>query len=318
MKRLLGILATALVLTTTGCGGDADAGDASSGKTLRIGVIGSKDTLNGPVGFLHSRHQLLPALKKEGFTKIEVFPFPNGPDLNQALVGGSLDLATYGDTPALVARGSGLDTRLVSLATVSLDASVLVRKDGPTSLAGLDGKKIGVQTGSYIHRYLLGALRDADVEPSELPHIYSTDIEAPLERGDIAAAAVPQANAEVLRAKGYRVIDHLAEDHPDYAGTSVTVSTGDFLGDHPAFAGTWRTLQNDAARQALADWNGYVEFALTLSDFPDDLIRSTIRRDQLPTEAFPGPGVGLLESTKEFLVEEGFVKKDFSVGKWRA
>jgi ABC-type nitrate/sulfonate/bicarbonate transport system substrate-binding protein len=34
--------------------------------------------------------------------------FANGPDLNEALSGGSLDVGIYGDTPALVGRAAGL------------------------------------------------------------------------------------------------------------------------------------------------------------------------------------------------------------------
>jgi NitT/TauT family transport system substrate-binding protein/sulfonate transport system substrate-binding protein len=320
LRRLLAssALLTALSLSATGCGGEATADSDGAKGTLRVGVIGSKAELTGPLGFLNSEKKLLPELGKLGFAKIEVFPFPNGPDLNQALVGGSLDVATYGDTPALVARGSGLDTRLISVASVDLDASIVVRKDGPRSLDDLRGKKVGVQTGSYIHRYLLGALRDADVEPSEVPHIYTTDIQAPLERGDIAAAAVPQVNAEVFASKGFRILDHLAEDHPDYAGTSVTVSTSTFLESHPEFAGTWQRLQKTAVADARSHWDAYTDFAVSLSDFPPDVVRPTIREDQLPDAAYPERGLALLASTKKFLVREKFVKKDFSVAEWKA
>ncbi|GGJ70623.1 ABC transporter substrate-binding protein [Streptomyces brasiliensis] len=320
VRRLLSAtaLAAALALAATGCGGKANADNSAPKKgTLRVGVIGSKAELTGPIGFLNSEKKLLPGLKAEGFDKIEVFPFPNGPDLNQALVGGSLDVASYGDTPALVARGSGLDTRLISMAAIDSDASIVVKKNGPKTLEDLQGKKIGVQTGSYIHRYLLGALQDAKVKPAEVVHIYNADIEAPLERGDIAAAAVPQANAEVFKSKGYQIIDHLLEDHPDYAGTNATVSTDKFLDAHPKFAATWQQLQNSGVKDARAHWSDYVDYSVALSGFPADLVRPTIRKEQLPDTAFPERGLALLESTKKFLVEQKFIKKDFSVDDWR-
>ena len=312
---LTALLPLALLTALTGCAESA-ANDDSEPGTLRIGVIGSKAELTGPVGYLHHQGELLPRLEELGFDDIEVFPFPNGPDLNQALVGGSLDVANYGDTPALVARGSGLETRLIAQAQVGNDASIVVRDDGPRSIEELAGQPISVQTGSYIHRYLLGALRDADVEPSEVLHIYTADTEGPLERGDVAAAAMPQVNAEVFVSKGYRTIDHLAEDHPDYAGTSATVSTDAFLSDHPDFAAAWQGWQDEGVRLARADFAGYQDFAVTLSDFPEELVRATTLEEHLPDGAFPERGLELLGGTKEFLVEEGFIEEDFDLEDW--
>ncbi|WP_223290925.1 ABC transporter substrate-binding protein [Streptomyces avicenniae] len=319
LRRLVTAIAVplALVAAATGCSAEAadDAG-GSGGNTLRVGVIGSRAQLSGPIGYLDEQGELLPALAEFGFDAIEVSPFPNGPDLNQALVGGSLDVASYGDTPALVARGSGLDTRLIALGLVGNDASIVVRDDGPRSIEELEGRPIAVQTGSYIHRYLLGALQDADVEPSEILHIYTTDTEGPLERGDIAAAAMPQVNAEVFEQRGYRVIDHLAEDHPDYAGTSATVSTGGFLDEHPGFASAWQDLQDEGVRLAKADFTAYQDYAVSLSDFPEELVRATTREDQLPDSAFPERGLELLTGTKEFLVQQDFIDEDFALDDW--
>ena len=80
-----------------GCGNAASGAPGESGGdwTLRIGTIGNKNRLTGPTGWLHEKNKLLSAAH---VMKIEVYTFPNGPDLNQALVGGKLDLASYGDT----------------------------------------------------------------------------------------------------------------------------------------------------------------------------------------------------------------------------
>lgn len=77
-------------------------------------MIGGGNRLTGPVGYLHAKGALAPLLAEAGVGDITVFSFPNGPDLNQALVAGELDLATYGVTPALVARGAGRPTRLIA------------------------------------------------------------------------------------------------------------------------------------------------------------------------------------------------------------
>jgi hypothetical protein len=186
-----------------------------------------------------------------GVTGVKVVTFPNGPDLNQALAAGELDVATYGDTPALVARGARQPTRLIAQAQINLDAGILSKKGGePASLADLAGKKVAVQTGSYIHRYLLGALGDAGIAPAEIIHIYSADVEAALERGDVDAAAVPIANVEALKAKGYPLIDLASKDHKQYLGTSATVVTERFLKAKPGIVTAWQNAQKEATTNA--------------------------------------------------------------------
>jgi ABC-type nitrate/sulfonate/bicarbonate transport system substrate-binding protein len=303
-----------------GCGGgEAAAGGEQAAFTLRIGTIGTGNKLTGPIGWWNSRQKLGPALSRLGVTDIKVVTFPNGPDLNQALVAGELDLASYGDTPALVARGAGQPTRLIAQASVNLDAGVLAKKNGgPASIRDLQGKKVAVQTGSYIHRYLLGALADAGVKPAQVIHLYATDTEAALERGDVDAAAVPAINYEVLKAKGYPGIDQASVDHPGYRGTSATVVTEKFLAAHRDIVATWQQVQRDSFKDAKANWAQYLAFAVTLVQFPPDLVRRTTLPEQLPDEPFTDAGLQLLEGTRGFLVEHKFVKKEFALADWIA
>ncbi|GII63807.1 hypothetical protein Skr01_38920 [Sphaerisporangium krabiense] len=313
------LLAAVLALSACGQAGAGDGAAASSGYTLRIGVIGSGNKLTGVFGYLQDKGKLLPLLTGAGVRKIEVYSFPNGPDLNQALVAGELDVASYGDTPALVARGAGQPTRLIAQSTVGIDAGVVTKKQGgPTSLAGLAGRKVATQKGSYIHRYLLGALGDLGVRPAEIVHIYNTDVEAALERGDVDAAAVPAANLELLRSKGYPVIDVASEDHPAYLGTSATVVPEAFLKDHAGLVPAWQAAQAEGTRQAKADWQGYLAFAEKVGGFPAEVTRKTTLASQLPEQPFTPQGLTLLENTKKFLVQQAFVKKDFAIDDWIA
>jgi ABC-type nitrate/sulfonate/bicarbonate transport system substrate-binding protein len=261
----------------------------------------------------------VPALSRLGVTDVKVVTFPNGPDLNQAIVAGELDLASYGDTPALVARGAGQPTKLIAQSSVNLDAGILAKKNGgPASIKDLQGRKIAVQTGSYIHRYLLGALADAGVKPAQIIHLYSTDTEAALERGDVDAAAVPAINFEVLKAKGYPGIDQASADHPGYRGTSATVVTEKFLAAHKDIVATWQQAQRDSFKDAKANWDEYLAFAVSLVQFPPDLVKKTTLREQLPDEPFTDAGLKLLDGTRVFLLENKFVKKEFSLDDWIA
>jgi ABC-type nitrate/sulfonate/bicarbonate transport system substrate-binding protein len=316
--RTLLTVALAGLLALAGCGGEPSAA-AGPGDTfeLRIGAIGNGNKLAGPIGYLNSRNGLVSALSAVGVSGIKVVTFPNGPDLNQALAAGELDVATYGDTPALVARGAKQPTRLIAQAQIRLDAGILAKKaGGPTSIAGLAGKKVAVQTGSYIHRYLLGALGDAGVKPAEIIHIYSSDVEAALERGDVDAAAVPIANVEALKAKGYPLITLASKDHPQYLGTSSTVVTEKFLAAKPGIVSAWQQAQRDATAEAKADWPGFLAYTVSINGFPPEIVEATTVAGQWPAEPFTPEGLALLKGTKEFLVQQKFIRTDFNLDDW--
>nr|WP_276514225.1 ABC transporter substrate-binding protein [Actinomadura citrea] len=258
-------------------------------------------------------------MKAAGITKIKVATFPNGPDLNQALAGGSLDIGQYGDTPALIGRGQGLPTRLLSLNSVRLDAAIVAKKDGgPASLKDLEGKRIGVQTGSYIHRYLLGALEQAGVKPKEIIHMYTPAIIAALEKNSIDAGGLVSADQAAQEKKGYKSIDIASRDHPDLLGTSVTVVTEKYLAGHKDIVQVWQKAETKAVQAAKADWPGYTAYVAKTGGYAADISIKTTLKDQLPDEPFPAEGLKLLEGTKAFLVQQALIKKGYTLDSWLA
>jgi ABC-type nitrate/sulfonate/bicarbonate transport system substrate-binding protein len=301
-----------------GCGSSAAGANSSGGWTLRIGTIGTKNQLTAPVGYLHAKGKLLPLLADAKVTAIEVYTFPNGPDLNQALLGGKLDLASYGDTPALVARGAGQPTRLIAQSNVANDAGIVTVKGGVNTLPALDGKTIATQKGSYIHRYLLGAVADLGIKPKEIVHVYATDTEAALEKKNVDAAAVPTNYAYAFQAKGYPLLEVAAKDRPRYLGTSAVVVTDVARTAHPGLVKAYQAAQREATRQAKANWDDYLAFNVKLGPFAHDIVARTVLPAQLPDTPFTDAGLTLLKGTKDFLVAQKLVQKDFSVDDWIA
>ena len=311
-------LATVAILAAgalTACSPSAAAGPSD---TIRIGYIGTTDKLTSTLGYQLSKGELVGELSALGVKNIETFPFANGPDLNQALAAGDLDVGLYGDTPAIVGKAAGQPTRLVGQSTINLDAEIVTKKGGPTSLEELNGQPIAVAKGSYMHRYLIGALADAKVTPSQILNIPTADTPAALAKGDIAAAALPIANAEALRAQGFPVIDQLVKDHPNYAGTSVEVVTQSYLDAHPNFVAVWQAAHKKAVIDAKSNWPDYLQFAHTLSKLPPAIIDATTSKDQLPEDSFTTDGLKLLQGTQNFLVDQKLAAKPFSVNDWIA
>jgi sulfonate transport system substrate-binding protein len=313
------ILAALLLLALAACG-SSGSGKKDGSITLRVGVInsGQAGKLTGPVGYLDSKNELLPELESLRVTKIEVATFPNGPDLNQALAGGSLDLGIYGDTPALVARGKKLPTRLISQAAVGQDAGIVTKKGGPASLKELEGKRIGVQVGSYIHRYLLGALNEAGVKPKEIINMYTPAIVAALEKGDLDAGGLVSANVEIERGKGLPVIDVASKDHPNLLGTSATVVTQNFLDKHPGIVKAWQSAQNKGGQEAKTHWDDYTGYLAQIGGYPPAVTKATTLRSQVPDQPFTEAGLKLLDGTKAFLVQQKLITADFTIDSWVA
>lgn len=331
-RRLLAaLLLTTALVAAAGCGdSDDDAGasptsdteSASPGPaddvTLRLGVIGN-GVFRGPLGYLHDRGELLPLLDGAGVTEIEVIPFTTGPDLNQALVAGELDVASYGDTPALVARASGQETQLIGQGSVAIDAAIVTPKSGGAeSLDDLEGEKVAVATGTYMHRYFLGVLDETGVTPGEVVNIPSLETEAALERGDVAAAAVTRAVAESLRLRGYPVISIGSEDNPDVLGTTAIVATESFLADNPDFVAAWQEAWRTAVETGRADWPGYQAFALEVGGYEPEVIEITEIEDLYPVEPFTDDGLELLEGTASFLYDSGFIPEEVDIDEWIA
>ncbi|ROZ84121.1 ABC transporter substrate-binding protein [Gordonia sp. OPL2] len=314
------VVALATAFAVVGCGSDTSStAERDVINTLRVGVIGSANVISGPIGFAHQRGELVEALKPLGVDKVEVFSFPNGPDLNQALIGGRLDVASYGDTPALVAKGSGLQTRLLAISQFNNDAGVVAKDPSIRTLSDLAGKKIGVPKGSYIDRYLQGALQEQGIDAT-LIHLYPADQEGPLNSGEIDGAAlpavIPSVSLQTFESKGFHLVDSVYRDHPDLAGTSATVSSEQFLAKHPAFGAAWQQLHAESVRYAKEHWNSYLDFEVGNSKAAPESIRAAANPDGYSEEPFPAAGVKLLQGTKAFLVSNNSVRTDFDLDDW--
>jgi len=291
--------------------------------TLRLGFISTNKNLNGPEGFASEKGKLAEVLKSYGVEKIELSAFPNGPPLNEAITGGSIDVGIYGDTPALVGKASGLPTRLINQSTLDLDAYIVTKQGGPASVADLEGKSVGVQKGSYIHRYLLGVLEQKGLAGKvNVTSLATTDADAALERGELDAYAAPIPIAYVLAAKGYPVIDQARRDHPDLVGSSVTAGTQAFLDAHPSFLTAWDKARQESLALVKADPKGFLQFQATAQNLPVDKLGGIDKLaeayplDSYPTEPLPARGKALLEGTKAFLLDQQLIKEDVSIDQW--
>ena len=150
-----------------------------SGQVLRLGYIGPGKKPANATGWALRQGLLQRELAALGFTDVTTRNFPNGPDLNEAFIAGALDVGIYGDTPAIVARSRGLESQLIGFDAVGMNVWLLTPRNGVRSVKELDGKSIGVARGSYMHRYVLGLLKEHGLQKSvKVIHMFPRDGEA--------------------------------------------------------------------------------------------------------------------------------------------
>ncbi|BAZ48439.1 aliphatic sulfonate ABC transporter periplasmic ligand-binding protein [Nostoc sp. NIES-4103] len=318
-----------LLLLTTACSQgktkSANASNATSASplaatnnastTLRVAYVGSSEP-TGPLGWAKQKGILESEVQKLGFKNITFARFPNGPDLNESLVAGQIDVGFLGDTPAIVLRARGINTRLIRITQYNTTAWLVAKKNGPRTLAELKGQKIATQKGSYMHRYLLGLLDQTKMAKDvKVVHLMSTEAKSALERGDVAAYATSSELGVFLKSQGFPIIDSSA-DHQGLSGTSLVVGTEEFLAKQPDFPQKLNAVLTEAAKDLKANSQEYYQYHSQTTKYPIEIVKASYPMTQVSEEPYPAEGLKLLEGTKKFLVSQGLAKSDFQLTDW--
>ncbi len=186
MKKTIGIaIAVAVAMLAAGCHREERA------KVIRVAL--QPLPLFGPVFVMKQKGWLEDELKARGIQVKWTF-FPAGPPMNESFAAGEQDIGFMGDSPAIIARASGQDTRIVGIsATGPRSLAVVVPARSPiTSPAELKGKRVGVVKGSYAHHLLVLVLQGAHLgtDDIQLVSLAHADVATALQNGDIDAGAL--------------------------------------------------------------------------------------------------------------------------------
>jgi sulfonate transport system substrate-binding protein len=289
----------------------------SSRQVLRLGYIGPGKKPANATGWALRQGHLLRELAPLGFKEVTTRNFPNGPDLNEAFLSGALDVGIYGDTPAVVARSRGLEGQLIGFDAVGMNVWLLTPRDGVRSVKELEGQSIGVARGSYMHRYVLGLLKENGLQKSvKVIHMFPRDGEAALDQRSIAAFAAQIDVGPLLASRGYPVIDE-AEKHPTLRGTSVIVASSKVLAAAPGLPAAWTRARKTALQEIHRHSADYYAFHSEVSGFPLEIVKVSHPLSQFPEAAYPPEGLALLDEVKKFLLAENLVTRDFALAQWR-
>ncbi|MET8010954.1 ABC transporter substrate-binding protein [Streptomyces sp. NPDC005271] len=175
------LAAGALLLSLTGCGGDAEAG----GKTVTVTIGYQSKTINTVTAgtllrSLGSFERELRALgRRDGHTyKVKWQDYATGAPITAQMVAGKVDIGSMGDFPLLLNAGRGTQlnapTRLVSVTGYNLRGGLNTVLTAPGSklrtLSDLRGKKVSTSVGSAADGTLTRALQRVGIDPQRGIH----------------------------------------------------------------------------------------------------------------------------------------------------
>jgi sulfonate transport system substrate-binding protein len=133
-----------------------------------------------------------------------------GPPENESFAAGQQDVGVIGDTPAIIARAAGQNTRVIGISAVGPKAlGVVVPKGSPIkSPAELRGKRVAVTKGSYAHHLLYVVLKNAGLKFSDIKliHLPPADLVSAFTRGDVDVASTWEPYLSRLEDDGARLL----------------------------------------------------------------------------------------------------------------
>jgi sulfonate transport system substrate-binding protein len=311
------LTATALVAATATACSSASGAPEKNNLTLRVGVV-TKVGVDGILGWAQHEGILRRDLAAAGIKKVDFSTFATGPTLNAALTSGSVDVASQGDTPALTLRANGYASRAIAITGINTNYSLIGRKGGPTTLAGLVGKKVSAAPGTAPEQYLIELLDQQHLTGKiKISHLQTNDAAAAVRSGRIDAFVASGPMAATLASQGYPVVDQ-ASEHAGLYTTSVNVASSKFLTAHPKFAAAWGKAITDAVASIRADSDRYWAFAAGAEKVPVAIAKAANPLNSYPDGPFSTEGVAELKHSYAFLRERALIKKDVDVDAWLA
>jgi sulfonate transport system substrate-binding protein len=157
--------------------------------------------------------------------------FSAGPPINESFAAGQQDIGFLGDTPAIIGKAAGINTRIIGLTSTgprSL-AVIVPAKSSIKSPRDLKGKKVAVVKGSYAHHLLVLVLQKGGLTTSDIEFINlsQADIITAIQNGNIDAAAVWEPVITKLETQG--TVRVLADGTGIKKGALVIIATNDFV-----------------------------------------------------------------------------------------
>lgn len=282
IKELL-IISMVLILSVQlfGCGSKGTETEGSSSENPAASAA-KKDPITGEtypsqinIGIIEGGPESAVLVQKNYFSGIGVevnaVTYSAGTDINNAVVSGDVDVASFGSSPIALGIANGIDYKAVFVPYVqggNIEALVVKKDLGISVVADLKGKTIAAPFGTTSHYALLNALKLAGLSADDvtLLDMGGQDIVAAWTRGDIDAAYIWSPALDECLKDGTIIINDGELEEQGVLIPEIAVARTEFAEKFPtlvsqyvkALINVYDLTQNnpDQAAQDVADWEG--------------------------------------------------------------
>ncbi|RLK58586.1 taurine transport system substrate-binding protein [Actinokineospora cianjurensis] len=250
-RSVLSLFAAAPLLAACGVGGGSSSGSGERTK-VRVAYQGFADSTL----LLKDQRTLENALPDH---EISWTSFDSGASINTAFLGGAIDIAVIGSSPAAAALCPPLSIpyQVIELLNVIGDSEALVVREasGVTDIKGLAGRKVAAPFSSTAHYSLLAALEQGGVHPASvtLVDLEPQNIQAAWQRGDIDGAYVWTPVLSVLQKDGLTLTDSAKLAKAGKPTLTFTVARREFIDRNGVVIDKWLAATDAALKQINAD-----------------------------------------------------------------
>ena len=323
-KRLPVLLAVMLLLAmATACG--QSTGDSEEQDSLTPVYIGTPATGDHGARMLEAARV---AAEKQYFEEelAAVGCYPEyvgfdgaGPAVNEAMISGDLDVAIYGDLPALVLASKFDGVTFIAMDHSAVQQGIVVQKDsGIETVEDLRGKRVIAETGTTCQKFLISLLESAGLTQADMEQISATTANAQVEfaAGEADAVVLPcMAAYRLIDEKGVGTMLAVAGSDERLDSQYVVSARNDFLEEHPdAAAAIVRALIRAQAFAAEHPDEIYQLFAD--SNYSADVYRSVYSFDTSFSYFDPEitqACVDKLKSLNDYAFEKGLITSSVDV-----
>lgn len=314
MKKTLSILMLLLIIltVTAGCGqntAEKSAPASGNSKVIRIGYQASSSLtiLAKAKGFFEDE------FGKDGI-EVKYNLFLAGPPMNEALAGNRLDIANLGPLPAISARATGNDLKVVGRAySDEFYYGLLVRPDsGIHSVKDLKGKKVAVQVGSGAHLFFMLLLEQNGLKPSDVQvvNLPTSDHQNALESKNVDAVATWQPFVASLELSNSGKL--LADSKNVIRTVGVYLARNEFGQQNSELIERFLKVHQRAAKYLKAQPEESLDLISKESKIPVDALAQSIKTINWDLK-ITDEDIQILNDNKEFLKSNSIIKKDFDI-----
>lgn len=232
-------------------------------KKVRIAVPGNDGTMMENALIAQKKKYFEEELKKVGYYP-DYQGFPQaGPAVNEAYASEKIDFAVYGDFPAITAKSSGVDIKVLAVSNRAYNHALIVPKGSDIkSVADLKGKKVVIPLGTVHYKWFQEQVEAAGFTVNDVKTINSVqDGPSMLATGDADAIITAYIGGANYQVSNIGVIVDDSKDDINSAAEFLLTGRTKFVKDNP-----------DAARALVKALNRAYEYAL--SNTYDDVIET--------------------------------------------